>query len=296
MRVDRDARRVVGIGETPAVRRVEEVLDALGGHTEQHDPVPDQPRIGSSGEEIGEGNRGECAPAALEVEQELVATRVHADVAAVVRFERSNRGGAEPEQARVDGIGFRRHPFDPEIEQGQPERERRGRSPAVVDEEQTPAHDPTGVDHDVVEAHPVTAREHLRGGNALGRAAAELGDDDHVFMAPQRRLQRFRPGRHRDVAVDVETNRARRVARQRLHGLGQRGVGQRPTTLSPDVRIGHGDQENSRIGGEVPRAQSQVPVVGRQLERFHDAEAPQPEDTESDGRHQHHDSGERRAE
>ena len=267
---------MLGIREAPAVRRVEEVLDALGGHAEQHDPVPDQPRIGSSGEEIGEGNRGECAAAAVEIEQELVATRVHADVAAVVRFERSNRGGAEPEQARVDGIGFRHHPFDPEIEQGQPERERRGRSPAVVDEEQTSAHDPPGVDHDVVEAHPVTAREHLRGGNALGRAAAELGDDDHVFMAPQRRLQPFRPGR--------------------LHGLGQRGVGQRPTTLSPDVRIGHGDQENSRIGGEVPRAQSQVPVVGRQLERFHDAEAPQPEDTDSDGGHQHHDSGERRAE
>src|SRR4029450_12696221 len=99
------------------------------------------------------------SPPIFKVEQELVSAGICGDIGTVIRFKRSQRIWTKPELFRILRIRLKADPFGLQIKQGQPQGKRSGRRHAVVDEKQPPAHDPTGIDHDIIETYTLRASE-----------------------------------------------------------------------------------------------------------------------------------------
>jgi hypothetical protein len=127
----------------------------------------------------------------------------------------------KPELFRVLRIRLKDDPFGLQIKQGQPQGKRSGRRHAVVDEKQTPAHDPTGIDHDIIEAYTLRASERFGRGNSVGLSLAELADPDDPPVLAQEILQPFAPWRYLKVSINIDTDGARTKARYRLQRLCQ---------------------------------------------------------------------------
>ena len=263
--MNRDTRHVLLRVKPPAVGRVEIVLDARGRHADQDDLVPHEARIEFPRQQRGEVDGGELRVAGVEIEQELISTRVDPHVAAVVRLERPDRRPPEPQEARVSGIGLGSDALGAQVQDGQPESEGGKRVRSVVEEEESPADDAAPIDDDVVEADPIRVGDRRRRPDTAAGSLAELHDDDDARIRLENAAQPVRPGRDGHVPIDIDADGARLVAEQDLQRLGQHIVRQRPGPHLLDVALGHGDDHDPRIGGGGQRSQAQVPVVGGEL-------------------------------
>src|SRR5262245_32623674 len=131
----------------------------------------------------------------------------------------------KPELLRVLRVRLKDDPFGLQIKERQPQGKRSGRRNAVVDEEQSPAHDPAGIDHDIIEAYTLCASERFGRGNSAGFSLAELAHPDDPPVLAQETVQSFAPWRYWEVTIDVDTDGTRTKTRYRLQHLRQHIIG-----------------------------------------------------------------------
>ena len=223
--MDRDA------GDRPARQRgLERVLHAHRGRADDRDAIAERLVRDPAGQRIVECVLGEAVAPRAPIDQHLIAARVDARITSIVRLERREGRGAEPQVLRPVGIGAQLDALRAQVMQRELQGEPDRRAVFGVPEQEQPApHDAVAVGDDVGEAHRPGIASELRGRDAGKAGLRELLDEHETGRARRDRGERGAAGRvaDRDVAVDVDADRARLRARDPLERARERGVGQR---------------------------------------------------------------------
>ena len=287
--VDLDARNLLFRTQPGAERRVEVVLDALGGHSDQDDAASYQlgrhfaPQDGAERDPLERPGAGEI------VDEELVTTGVQADIRPIVRPEGTDRGRTELDDGLVGGIGAEPQPLRLQIVQGQAEGERVQRRLAVVQEEKASPHDAARVDDDVVEAHLLRAFHHPGRCHPGRGAVGELRHHHDRLRPAKNKIELERARRHRHVSIDVQPDCPGTEGEQRVERLRQHGVGERPGALLLDVALADGHHDDARVGHRVRprRPDPEEAVVMSELRRLEEPQPAQAQHDRGDGEGDH---------